>query len=425
MRVHAPTPMSGDTLPNIPLAPRLVPASVCRPLGRHTLVTIGSGPLQHEDDLSQTRVALIHEHTWPAVQRGGERYLHDLAWYLDRHTSTNPTIVTARGRPRHDDVEGIPVNRTWDAAFPPLGRMSRRLPRVSGAVAATTGRRALAPVRASVVHALSPGGALAAARADIPFVFTTLGAPTGQFAERHPRRWAMVARAASQAAVVTAVGHEAAVGFADALGRAVEPLPPGIRLDGFPPVLTPRTGPPRILFASAVGPNNKGFAGVLEALPAVLKHHPDARLVVLGPGDVDARIAAASSAVKRVAGHVDRVLAPTADMPSWYGRGTVTVLASHGEAFGLVLAESLACGTPIVASTSGGPAEILEDGHGVVGHPATPHDPDSIAEALVATISLAADPSTPAACRGHAEQWGWLEAIGPRHRDLYASVASA
>ena len=28
------------------------------------------------------RVALIHPFSWPDIRRGGERYLHDLAWYL-------------------------------------------------------------------------------------------------------------------------------------------------------------------------------------------------------------------------------------------------------------------------------------------------------------------------------------------------------
>jgi glycosyltransferase involved in cell wall biosynthesis len=58
----------------------------------------------------------------------------------------------------------------------------------------------------------------------------------------------------------------------------------------------------------------------------------------------------------------------------------IFVLASTGEAFGLVLAEAMACGVPIVGSESGAIPEIVEDG--VTGFLITPRDEVSFADAI-------------------------------------------
>lgn len=369
-------------------------------------------------------VALMHEHTWPVVRRGGERYLHDLAWYLHEHTALEPRVVTAAGRPRRDRIDDVPVDRTWHLALSPLGRLATRFPAASATVSATTGRRALVPTAPSVVHAFSPSAALAGHRAGVPTVFTTVGTPDRQLARSAPARWATVASAAEQAHVVTAVGQEAAREFEDALGRPVLALPPGIQMHRFPARLDARTGPPRIVFASTVTPLYKGFRAVLEAFPAILAVHPDARLVVLGPGNVDAMVDRATPAVGRARSRIERWLPGPQEMPRHYADGTVTVLASRGEAFGLVLAESLACGTPIVASDHGGPAEILAGAEGTVGFSARPHDPDSIAEAVLEAIELAARRDTPTRCRAHARQWSWTDHVGPRHERMYDAVAT-
>lgn len=58
----------------------------------------------------------------------------------------------------------------------------------------------------------------------------------------------------------------------------------------------------------------------------------------------------------------------------------IFVLASVGEAFGLVLAEAMACGVPVIGSRSGAIPEIVEDGK--TGLLATPLDPASFADAV-------------------------------------------
>jgi len=59
---------------------------------------------------------------------------------------------------------------------------------------------------------------------------------------------------------------------------------------------------------------------------------------------------------------------------------TATVVPSRSEAFGLVNIESMAVGTPVVASAVGGIVEIIRDG--VDGFLVQPDDPDALAVAL-------------------------------------------
>ena len=76
------------------------------------------------------------------------------------------------------------------------------------------------------------------------------------------------------------------------------------------------------------------------------------------------------------------------------------LLATVGEAFGLVLAESMACGVPVVGSRAGAIPEVVEDG--VTGLLVTPRDPVTLAdgiEKLVRNRSLYTEMSRAAVAR--------------------------
>lgn len=109
----------------------------------------------------------------------------------------------------------------------------------------------------------------------------------------------------------------------------------------------------------------KGMHTLVDAMPQVLAHHPDAHAVIVGgthPGepayatDLDHQIAER--------GLEDRVLRVgfQSNVPLWMQAMDVFVHASDREPFGIVILEAMALGTPVVAGARGGPTEIITEG---------------------------------------------------------------
>ena len=86
-----------------------------------------------------------------------------------------------------------------------------------------------------------------------------------------------------------------------------------------------------------------------------------------------------------------------------YRRAWVSALPSVGDSFGLVLAEALACGTPVVGSRHGALPELVDRPE--IGRLFSSDDPHAVAEALLEGLELAEDPATPAACRARAQDF--------------------
>ena len=120
----------------------------------------------------------------------------------------------------------------------------------------------------------------------------------------------------------------------------------------------------------------KGIDHLIRALPAV----PEARLLVAGEGPDEARLRALAAA----AAVSDRVTflgaVPRERLALFFRAADYTVLYSGYEGLSHVLLESLAAGTPVIASDRGGNPELVA--HGVNGLLVPYPQPDALAEAL-------------------------------------------
>jgi D-inositol-3-phosphate glycosyltransferase len=67
-------------------------------------------------------------------------------------------------------------------------------------------------------------------------------------------------------------------------------------------------------------------------------------------------------------------------LPYYYSAAEAVVVPSHYESFGLVALEAMACGTPVVASETGGLAFLVRDGE--TGFHVPTADPEALAEKL-------------------------------------------
>lgn len=105
----------------------------------------------------------------------------------------------------------------------------------------------------------------------------------------------------------------------------------------------------------------KGIDVLLDAMARLAERGVDVSLHLVGDGkgrgDLEARAARLGLLDRLVffAGKVDQRA-----LPDWYRAADLTVLASRSEGVPNVLRESLACGTPFVATRVGGVAEIAD-----------------------------------------------------------------
>jgi phosphatidylinositol alpha-mannosyltransferase len=166
-----------------------------------------------------------------------------------------------------------------------------------------------------------------------------------------------------------------------------EIVPNGINLERFRPGLTPiteyRDGRPNILFVGRFEEPRKGFQHLLRAMPMVRSQFPDARLIVVGRGDI--RRAVEQVEDMGIDGVVFAGSAPT-DLPRYYATCDVYCAPSTGrESFGIVLLEALATGAPVVASRIPGYAGVIT--HGATGLLAEPEDPHDLSLAIVRVLA--------------------------------------
>lgn len=148
----------------------------------------------------------------------------------------------------------------------------------------------------------------------------------------------------------------------------------------------------------------KGHDLTLEAFALLLRRWPEATLCLVGDGPLRPALQA-RAAILGIAEHVRFVGAvPNDQLATWYSAADVMVLASRSEGWANVLLESMACGTPVVATAVGGSAEVVADA--CAGRLVPPGDPAALAQGLVALLGSAPDR---AAVRAYAEGFGWHE----------------
>ena len=128
---------------------------------------------------------------------------------------------------------------------------------------------------------------------------------------------------------------------------------------------------------------SKGCLDLLEAFPAVLARHPQARLAFVGSGPAGPVLERRA----RQLGVADCVqlagARPHEELPTWMQAADLLALPSHNEGVPNVVLEAMACGLPVVASDVGGIPEVLPKHAGVL---VPAHDQLALARALADSL---------------------------------------
>ena len=142
-----------------------------------------------------------------------------------------------------------------------------------------------------------------------------------------------------------------------------------------------------VLFVGRFAPL-KGIDRLLEAM-ARLKHHQRLRLVIVGGDGNNAPESQRLQGLSRGLSIQDSVnfvgRIEQSMLPPYYSAADVLVVPSHYESFGLVALESLASGTPVVATRVGAMESILREGE--TGHVVNNGSPRLLANGIETFIS--------------------------------------
>jgi len=282
---------------------------------------------------------------------------------------------------------------------------------VAMAAAATTAARRQRP---DVIHAhwWLPAGlaALVASRlTGVPYVVTLHGSDVhlARHALIRPLARAVLRRAARVLAVSRALATEAESVLRLAPGTVGLGRMPVIVLEDLENKAAPAPAPPPLrLFAAGRLSPEKGFDVLMAAVGELGR---DVVVEVAGDGPERAALRAAAPATVRFLGEV-----PRAEVHARMAAAHAVVVPSRREALGIVAAEALALGVPVVASRVGGLAELVRDGDGLL---VPPGDPAALAAAL---RCLPLPPTTGAALDAHR-----AGAVVDAHRAVYEAAAGA
>ncbi len=119
--------------------------------------------------------------------------------------------------------------------------------------------------------------------------------------------------------------------------------------------------------------HEKGYDDLLQAFAKVNRKHPDWQLYTFGSGDATPYL---QLAARLGIEHACHLMGPTKDIASEYCKGSIYVLSSRFEGFGMVLIEAMNCGLPVVSyACPTGPLQIIQDGHnGLLAENGNPDD---------------------------------------------------
>jgi glycosyltransferase involved in cell wall biosynthesis len=166
----------------------------------------------------------------------------------------------------------------------------------------------------------------------------------------------------------------------------------------------------------------KGVDVLLRAMALLVKRRPMLRLTLVGGNFLYGRTSREADYMRQLAcdlgleEHVEfNEPKSSSEVAGLMRQSAVLVLPSRSETFGTVLVEALACGTPVVATECGGPADIVTQ---AVGRLVPKENPEALADAIQEVVDNL-EKYSPERLRDYAlKNFSW-ESLAEKTLDLY------
>ena len=333
-------------------------------------------------DLQGLRVVMVIQSYLPRLG-GAEKQLAAVCRRL-RQQGLEPSIVTRRyaGMAAFETIDGTPVYRVPAPQPKSLAAFCYLF----------FGYFKIRSLRPQVLHAhelLSPSdlGILAKRSLGCPLVVKVLrGGKLGDLDKLHHRRTgrARIERLKKNVDIFLTISREinqelAAEGIESARCRF---LPNGVDTQIYKPVperekkeIRARLGLPQgfiCLYSGRLAPE-KGLSTLLQSWHSVYVRHPQARLLILGSGEMEAELRQAAGDDVIFGGYVP-------DPCLYYQASDLFILPSETEGLSNAMLEAMACGLPVAATRVGAAVELVRNGEN--GRLVTAGDNEELSEAL-------------------------------------------
>lgn len=348
--------------------------------------------------------------------------------------------ILARGRVAHPDPfadrgafgpDGIPVARLAALAGETPGTgPNHRVEHRWEALASVLDVVASPPPALVHGHAGYPAGAVAARAADrlgVPFILTEHATFLGDLLA-DPATARVYGETVDRARRVIAVSHLVARQITDAIPESaskVDVIPNAVAVDDFQPVDSRGREPDQLLYVG-YRRANKGIATLLAAFRLARRDRPSLTLRLVGRSTTETE----EQGWVRLAGELGIADAVRFDPPAGraevgaaMARAALFVHPSTRETFGVVAAEALAAGLPVVATDSGGIRDVLGDRPDEVGALVPHSDPEILAAAILQTLERR-DSFDPRVLHDHVARRFGARVVADRIADLYEALTA-
>ena len=331
------------------------------------------------------KVGMVCPYSWD-MPGGVQVHIRDLAEELMRRGHSVSVLAAA------DDDTPVPPYVVSAGRAVPIHYNGSVARLTFGPLSASRVRRWLADGRFDVIHVHEPAspslGLLAVWWADMPVVAT--------FHQATPRSRAMSAAfgilqsAIEKISARIAVSEEARTVVVQHLGGDPVVIPNGLYVDrftGVPPRPDWRGQGGTLSFLGRLDEPRKGLPVLLDAWPTIHRERPGTRLLVAGRGDVEEIRRGIPPDCRDDVTFLGGV--SDGDKVAMFASSDLYI-APHtgGESFGIVLAEAMAAGTPVLASELVAFRAVLDEGR--LGALVPVGDADALAKSA---LEMLADPA--------------------------------